>query len=193
MISAMGPEGIQRADARLNRQAVIDAAVELLTADPEASIQEIADRSGLGRTTVYRHFANREALFEGLIEEVLSEGNRRVEAAVARDPDARAVLAAVAAMNVDLGMRYQFLFAHQSAMKPAMQRASRAEGDALSDYLAGARDRDEIRSDQPLRWLMAAQLAISLAMIGDLLAGRVERAHAASLLGETLIAMMAPR
>ena len=189
----MEPEGGQRRDAVANRQAVIDAAAVLLTENPDAGIAEIADYTGLGRTTVYRHFANREALFEGLVEEVLREGNTTVEAAVARDPDIRAVLHAVAAMNVDLGMRYQFLFAHQSAMKPAMQRASRDGGDALTTYLAAARERGEISSDQPLRWLVEAQLAISLAMTGDLLAGRIERTRAASLLGETLVAMIAPR
>lgn len=189
----MEHQGGQRRDAVANRQAVIDAAAVVLTENPDAGIAEIAKHTGLGRTTVYRHFANREALFEGLVEEVLSEGSTGIEAAVARDPDIHVVLHAVAAMNVELGMRYQFLFAHQSAMKPAMQRASREGGDALTDYLAAARERGEVRSDQPLRWLMATQLAISLAMIGDLLAGRIEREHAASLLGETLIAMMAPR
>jgi AcrR family transcriptional regulator len=189
----MEQEGGQRRDAVANRQAVIDAAAVVLTENPDAGIAEIAEHSGLGRTTLYRHFANREALFEGLIEEVLSQGNAGIEAAVERDSDIRAVLRAAARMNVDLGMRYQFLFARQSTMKPAMQRASREDGDALSEYLAAARERGEISTEQPLRWLMATQLAISLAMIGDLLAGRIERAHAASLLGETLIAMMAPR
>ncbi|HET6831843.1 MAG TPA: TetR/AcrR family transcriptional regulator [Solirubrobacterales bacterium] len=185
--------GGKRRDAAANRQAVVDTAIELLAEDPDAGMAEIAERTGLGRTTVYRHFPNRKALFEGLAEEVIRQGNSEIEAAVAQDPAVSAVLRAAAAMNVELGMRYPFLFAHQAVTKPALQRVSRRGGDALTDFLAGARERGEVRTDQPLRWLMAAQLAISLAMIGDLLAGRIGREQAAPFLGETLIAMMAPR
>jgi AcrR family transcriptional regulator len=189
----MGQEGGKRRDARANRQAVVDAAMELLTEDPDAGMTAIAERTGLGRTTVYRHFPNRAKLFEGLIEEVLAKGNAEVETAISQDPRVRPVLRAVAAMNVELGMRYRFLFAHQESTKPAMQRAGREGEDAVTDYLAAARERGEIRTDQPLRWLVAAHLAISLAMIGELRAGRVDREHATTLLGDTLIAMMEPR
>lgn len=189
----MGREGGKRRDARANRQAVIDAAMALLAEDPDVGMAAIAERTGLGRTTVYRHFPNRERLFEGLVEEVLVKGNAELEEAVARDSGSGAVLRAIAEVNVEYGMRYRFLFVHQGVTKPAMQRAGRDGNDVVTEYLAAARERGEVRSDQPLRWLVATQLAISLAMIGDLLAGRIEREDAAALLGETLIAMMEPR
>jgi AcrR family transcriptional regulator len=185
--------GGKRSDARANRRAVLDAAALLLAADPDVGIAEIAEQTGLGRTTVYRHFPNREALLDGLIEDVLEQGNAGVAAATAGDPGAEQALRAVARMNVELGMRYRFLWARQGVARPAMQRASRIGGDALSDYLAAARERGEVRTDQPLGWLMAAQLAISLAMIGDVVAGRIERDEAGPLLGETLVAMIVPR
>jgi AcrR family transcriptional regulator len=189
----MEQEGRRRRDAQANRRAVLDAAAVLLAKDPDAGIAEIAEYTGLGRTTVYRHFPNRDALFEGLIEDVLEQGNAGIAAATAGDPPAVEALCEVAALNVELGLRYPFLYARQGIAKPALQRASRQEGDALTAYIAAARERGEVRADQPLRWLMAAQLAISLAMIGDLLAGRIAREDAAPLLGETLISMMAPR
>ncbi len=52
-----------RQDAMRNRETVVEAGMKLLGEDPTASMQEVADRSGLGRSTVYRHFPNREALF----------------------------------------------------------------------------------------------------------------------------------
>jgi len=186
-------EGGRRRDAEANRRAVLDAAAELLAADPGTGMAEIAERAGLSRTTAYRHFPNREALFDGLAEDVVGRRNAGVEAAIARDPDTGAVLRAAAATNLELGTRYPYFFTRQTATMPALRETSRHGGDALTSFLAGARDRGEVRDDQPLRWLMAAQLAISLAMIGELLSGRISREQAAPLLGETLIAMMAPR
>lgn len=189
----MEPEGGRRRDAEANRQALLDAAAELLAVDPDAGVAEIAEHAGLGRTTAYRHFPSRKALFDGLAADVVGRRNAGIEAATARDPDIGAVLRAAAAIDVEFGARYPFFFAHRTIAGPALQEASLHGGDSLTVFLAGARDRGEIRDDQPLRWLMATQLAISLAMIGELLAGRVPRDEAAPLLGETLITLMAPR
>lgn len=149
----------------------------------------IAEHAGLGRSTLYRHFPSRTAMLDGLAADVVGRRDAGVEAAIARDPDTGAVLRALAAMNVELGVRYPFLFAHRAAVRPALQ----AGGDVLTAFLAAARDRGDVRDDQPFRWLMATQLAISLAMIGEVLAGRIAGERATALLGETLIALMAPR
>jgi AcrR family transcriptional regulator len=52
-----------RADARRNYEAVLAAAAEAFAADgPEASLDEIARRAGVGNATLYRHFPNRRDL-----------------------------------------------------------------------------------------------------------------------------------
>ncbi len=55
-----------RADARANRDRILDAAREALAADPEASLHSIAKAAGVGQGTLYRHFATREALALGV-------------------------------------------------------------------------------------------------------------------------------
>ena len=37
-------------------RAIIDAAIVLLAAEPEASMERVATAAGVGRATVYRHF-----------------------------------------------------------------------------------------------------------------------------------------
>lgn len=47
---------------RLGRTALIDGALPLLAADSTASMADLADGLGVGRTTLYRHFGDREAM-----------------------------------------------------------------------------------------------------------------------------------
>jgi AcrR family transcriptional regulator len=52
----------KRSDARRNRDAILAAALEALTASPNASLNAIAKRAGVANATLYRHFPTREEL-----------------------------------------------------------------------------------------------------------------------------------
>lgn len=67
-----------RRDAAENREALIAAAVRLLNADVDASLEAIAAEAGLSRRSVYGHFANRDEL----VREVLRLGAERVAASI---------------------------------------------------------------------------------------------------------------
>ncbi|TQS44755.1 TetR/AcrR family transcriptional regulator [Cryptosporangium phraense] len=51
-----------RADARENRQRIVDVAREAFASAGDTSLNEIAKRAGVGPGTLYRHFPTREAL-----------------------------------------------------------------------------------------------------------------------------------
>ncbi len=55
-----------RADARENRDRILDVARDALAADPAASLNSIAKAAGVGAGTLYRHFPSREALVLGV-------------------------------------------------------------------------------------------------------------------------------
>ena len=56
-----------RADALRNRERVLEAAKVVFSAGgPEASLEAVARRAGVGIGTLYRHFPTREALFEAV-------------------------------------------------------------------------------------------------------------------------------
>jgi AcrR family transcriptional regulator len=83
-----------RADAAVNRMRLLHAAREAtLAAGPDVAAREIAERAGLGVSTLYRHFPTREALYT----ESAVEGWRAVERLLARAPDVRTALLAIAA------------------------------------------------------------------------------------------------
>lgn len=75
-----------RADAQRNRTRILDAAGAALAADPEASLNAIAKRAGVGAGTLYRHFPTREDLvlalygheiehLAGTVDALLAEGS----------------------------------------------------------------------------------------------------------------------
>ena len=55
-----------RADARANRDRILEVARDALAADPVASLTSIAKAAGVGAGTLYRHFPSRESLILGV-------------------------------------------------------------------------------------------------------------------------------
>ncbi len=56
-----------RADSVRNRERLLKAAARVLgTGGPEASLEAVAKRAGVGIGTLYRHFPTRESLFEAV-------------------------------------------------------------------------------------------------------------------------------
>jgi AcrR family transcriptional regulator len=62
----MGDDEKLRADARENRDRILDVARDALAADPAASLNSVAKAAGVGAGTLYRHFPTREALVLGV-------------------------------------------------------------------------------------------------------------------------------
>jgi AcrR family transcriptional regulator len=63
-----------RADARRNRERIMSAGRELFARDgPEAQMDEIAARAGVGIGTVYRHFPTKEALLTAMVRDRFQE------------------------------------------------------------------------------------------------------------------------
>src|ERR1041384_667429 len=61
------PDRRLRADSIRNRERLLKAAAAVFSAGgPDASLEAVAKRAGVGIGTLYRHFPTREALFEAV-------------------------------------------------------------------------------------------------------------------------------
>ncbi|MFH8608199.1 TetR/AcrR family transcriptional regulator [Streptomyces sp. NPDC018029] len=78
-----------RADARRNRERIVAAARDAFAeAGPEASLNEIARRAGVGPGTLYRHFPTRPALLTAVLKDRIDALCARAEELLTADsPD----------------------------------------------------------------------------------------------------------
>jgi AcrR family transcriptional regulator len=182
-----------RSDARRNRRTVLDAAVALLAQRPQATMQEVADASGLGRTTVYRHFPRRQDLIDALYEEVLREAAETVQEAVASAANARELLCDLGSRIIAIGDRYRFLDAHPELRERALAgRGDDRGADPLQEYLTQAQARGEIREDLPVSWMLTTLRGLGVVAMVEVTAGRMSVEEAGRHVGETCASAFAP-
>jgi AcrR family transcriptional regulator len=84
-----------RRDAQANRARILEAAGEIFSAEGiDAPLDEIARRAGVGAGTLYRHFADRDALLDALFDDRVRVFDQLMTDAAAAD-DAWAGLVAL--------------------------------------------------------------------------------------------------
>lgn len=94
-----------RADARRNRERLLDAAVELiLEMGGEPTRDAIANRAGVGIGTLYRHFPDQQSLLHAVARRVLDRSIAAGEAALADAADGAEALRRYMHLAVDHGV-----------------------------------------------------------------------------------------
>lgn len=76
-----------RADAERNRSKILEHAAQLISRDPDASMVQIAEASGVGRATLYRHFASREEVVDALRDQAFGRAQGIITDALSADGD----------------------------------------------------------------------------------------------------------
>ena len=187
----MAADEQRRSDAERNRRLVIETGVELLSRDPELSMQELADASGVGRTTLYRHFPNRESLLEAVIAEIVDGAREEIAAAVA-EADPELAIRSLSAASIDLALRFGHLFAARDGASPTYEAFKEDETSPALRFLEVARERGEIRVDLPVGWLRSVIQAVTFTALDEIEAGIIPAEDAERLAGDTLVAILRP-
>jgi AcrR family transcriptional regulator len=180
----------RRADAKRSIARILDAAVDALGEDPEASMSAIAHRAGVVRATVYVHFPTREALLGAVTERAFGEIAAVIASAEPeRGEPADALARVVAATWRTLG-RYHSLVAINTG-EHSHEELHQSHGAVLGTLVPlierGQAD-GAFRGDVPTGWHLAMVMALIHAGSGELRAGRVppddaEAAMVATVLG----------
>jgi len=156
------PKRKPRADAIRNRERVLEAAKAVFSqGGPEASLEAVARRAGVGIGTLYRHFPSREALYEAVYRhevEQLVELARHLEAEPAPVEALRRWLqAGVEFMATKKGMAAALAMAAQGSpdlVAYSLDRLTRAVGELLQRAAAAGEIRVDIGPEDLLRTLV---------------------------------------
>jgi TetR/AcrR family transcriptional repressor of mexCD-oprJ operon len=192
-MASKNPTATKRADAQRSIEAIVQAATECLGQNPEASLSEIARAAGVGRVTLYGHFASRAEVVDAAMSRALDRGNevldtidmtgdprlalaRYIEAGWHLVDQARALLAA-AQRELSAG-RILELHAGPAARVEALVARGRAEG--------------AFRTDLPVAWMVNVLHAIMHSAAEEIRAGRLTSEQAAGHITATVLAAFTP-
>ncbi len=179
----------RRAIAERNAAAILEAAMDVLNADPDAGLAEVAAAAGVGRATLYRHYPNRDALIDALRAHARE---RVVEVVRAVDLDTGDPVPALERFVTALWQlrdRYSLLKPHDSAdaeqlideiWLPVRGAIIRAQADGAIDPTL-----------KP-SWVVAVLRNMLRAAILEVEAGRVRRADAPDLALRTFLRAVGP-
>jgi AcrR family transcriptional regulator len=182
----MSPTGHLRADAERNVRAIIDAAIVLLAAEPDASMERVAMAAGVGRATVYRHFASREHLVRAILDQALQDARDAVVGARPDDGTALEALGRAVGALLKVADRYRLVRSIAPHDEELRRRAEEVGAPLTAIFERGQREGD-FRRDVSARWSAAALGALLQAITVQLINGEVRERDAPTLLVSTLV------
>lgn len=155
----------ERADARRNRDAILRAAAELFATTPDPSISEVARAAGVTRVTVYRHFADRDALLLALVSQHADQLVPLLLDAVVDLPLAEAMTRLAEGVTAAAGPWHHLLH----ALGPRLEQVTRhaVPDEPIVDLFSARRATGELTSPLPDEWLARAVRALVLMTVLD--------------------------
>jgi TetR/AcrR family transcriptional regulator, mexCD-oprJ operon repressor len=179
----------RRADAQRNIERILDAAVEALTDDLDASMSEIARRAGVVRATIYVHYPTRDALLDAVTERAFSEIGRVIDAAEPQRGDpVEALRRVTAAAWRNLG-RYHALVAITTSRETseAVHERHASVLDQLLPLIQRGQASGAFRRDVPADWHLSMLIALIHAASAEVRAGRISDHDAETAVVDTVL------
>jgi len=163
----------RRADAEQSVTAILQAAVQVLNADPGASVEDIARAAGVSRQTVYAHFPSREALLDAVVERATAEAVAAFESAgLDEAPPAEALIRLLDA-GWQASARYPFLWHLPSVSAGQDLDRHGPVVDRLQDIIRRGQESGDFDRGTSPGWLVTAALALGRAAEDEVKAGQM--------------------
>ncbi|MCF3123941.1 TetR/AcrR family transcriptional regulator [Streptomyces arenae] len=179
-----------RADAERTVRTILAAAERVLSANPAATMEQIAAAAGVARTTVHRRFTSRDALVDALTAWAARQFH---EAVTSARPDTAPPLIALyqATANVlRVKISWGFAMSRAESRDPEVARAHADVLDQCDRLFRRARDTGVLRPDTDLEWARRVYYALiheAAQNRGDETGGTEDVDELATLVVDTLL------
>ncbi|MBG0832477.1 helix-turn-helix transcriptional regulator [Planomonospora sp. ID67723] len=149
-----------RADAERSIKTIMEAAERVLSENPAATMEQIAEAAGVARTTIHRRFASREALIDIMAVAAWKEIAEAVDAARPATAPPRVAMYQATANVLRVKSGWRFALAQHGPLTGEAARIE-AEVTAKSDLVIGrAQQEGVIRPDVDLLWARRVYFAV---------------------------------
>ena len=169
------------------RDAIVEAAFAVFSKDPSAALSDVAERAGVGRATLHRHFAGRDELIRALAKIASKEMDEAVEDACADATSYSEVARLALQALIPLGDRHGFLALETLADDPDMQADFAREQKETAEMVDAAKGEGLFDTAVPTSWIVQAYDNLMYAGWESVKAGETTHDQAAALAWRTLI------
>ncbi|MER7850004.1 helix-turn-helix domain-containing protein [Kitasatospora sp. NPDC096077] len=161
-----------RADAERSRRRILDAACEVfLERGPDAPLDAVVRRAGVGPATLYRRFPDREALVRALVTDLLARLAEAAEEARAAEPDPYEALRRFVHAAADLRMGAAIVvLLERLVVDEELAAVRRGTVVAVEGLLGAAREAGRVRADVGMGDLVLLCVRVSRPLPGALAA-----------------------
>ncbi len=165
----------RRSDADRSVAAILNAALEELAGDPDASMAAIARRAGVVRATIYVHFPTRESLLDAVMEHAVAEVAEATRAAEPQRGEPEEALERVLLATWEKLSQFHTLLAINTSRLSAkeLHRRHLPVTTQLAPLIERGQAAGIFRSDLPVSWQLAVIRAIVHAASNELRSGRI--------------------
>ena len=183
----------RRSDADRSVHAILEAALDALSRDPDASMAEIARRAGVVRATIYAHFPTRDALLDAVMEHAVAqvaEGTAAAEPTRGEPVEALERVVRASWRRLDL---FHALLAINTA-RLSVEELHRRHLPVMTQFaplIERGQKAGAFRSDVPVAWHLAVVRAIVHAASAELRSGRLTEATVEETMLATVLAALA--
>lgn len=167
------------------RDAIVEAAFLVFAESPTASLGDVAERAGVGRATLHRHFPGRAELMQALAKIAMQELDAAVAAATINaasyEEGFRLSLEAI----IPLANRQYFLAQEGLDADPEVAAAYKASRDALCRDIDMAKAEGVFGQNIPTAWIAEAYENLTYAAWSLVRSGEATPGQAADLAWQT--------